>query len=226
MDEKGFVQAVLALTEKWEIAFSPEQAGLCFQHITLMLEWNRRTNLTRITDLEEVLIKHLLDSLIPGRRLPKSGLILDIGTGPGFPGVPLKILHPDLELVLLESNRKKVSFLKVLLAKLQLKKATVIQSRLEDFDPLEDTLGSKPYDVAVMRAVHLNKEYLKIIARRILRPGGIFAWWAGPVAACEEESSLRQKLDTVGPIAFDDEFSYSLPSASKPRRLLLWRKES
>lgn len=223
MEEERFVQATLDLTDRWKIPFTYEQAQLCYQHITLMLDWNRTTNLTRITDFNEILIKHILDSLIPARRLPKEGSILDIGTGPGFPGIPLKILHPALDLVLLESNRKKISFLRVLLSRLPLKNASVLQARLEELDRIDHPLAMKSYDILVMRAVHLDENYLRILSGRILRPGGILAWWAGPCTSSEQPHRLSEK---EGRIILQEEFSYSLPSTSNPRRLILWRKES
>lgn len=224
MDEKAFVQTMLTMTGERGIPFSSEQALICYRHITLMLEWNRSTNLTRITDFNEILIKHLLDSMIPAQWLPKSGLILDIGTGPGFPGIPLKILHPGLDLVLLESSRKKISFLKVLLAGLNLKNVSVLPGRLEEFGRIDHPLATKTYDAAVMRAVHLERGYLKILARHILRPEGIFAWWAGPSARSEQQHGDDCRVEEE--MVFMNEHSYSLPSASQPRRLMLWRNNA
>lgn len=220
MDEKSFIERMLSLTSEWEISFSSDQAEVCYRHVTLMLEWNKKTNLTRITDSNEILVKHLLDSLIPARWLPKSGFFLDIGTGPGFPGIPLKILNPESELVLLESNGKKASFLKVLISKLKLEKVTVMQARLEEIGKIELSPSGRLFDAAVMRAVHLERGYLEILDRFVLKPGAVFGWWAGPLIGSEKEHPVDE-----GSIRFEKEFSYALPLASKARRLLLWRKK-
>jgi 16S rRNA (guanine527-N7)-methyltransferase len=94
-------------------------------------EWNQRFNLTGLKTLDRIVIELFLDSLIPSPCLPDEGLMLDAGSGAGFPGVPLKILHPRIEIRLLESNAKKVIFLRHIVRSLQLKGAQVIQGRIE-----------------------------------------------------------------------------------------------
>ncbi|MHC1725594.1 MAG: 16S rRNA (guanine(527)-N(7))-methyltransferase RsmG [Syntrophobacteraceae bacterium] len=87
--------------------FTDAEANLCTRHVNLMLEWNRRLNLTRIVSHNDIIVKHLLDSIVPAKYLPHSGPALDVGTGAGFPGIPLKIMSPALDFLLLDSNRKK-----------------------------------------------------------------------------------------------------------------------
>jgi 16S rRNA (guanine527-N7)-methyltransferase len=121
-----------------------------------LVEWNRRFNLTAITDREGVLVRHFLDSLSCLKVLPRAELaagarLIDVGTGAGFPGVPLKIACPGLHLTLLEATGKKAAFLEHLVAVLDLRCVTVIHGRAED-------LGRSPshreqYDWAVARAV-------------------------------------------------------------------------
>lgn len=221
MTPEVFERELLRLGETAGLQLSEEQAELCCQHIALMLEWNRRVNLTRITDPYEICVKHLLDSLLPAQWLPREGQALDVGTGPGFPGVPLKILCPDLTTVLLEANHKKVAFLKMLLSRLRLKGLHALQGKWETFPEKPDPLCRKQYTLITMRAVKLQPEHLTELASRILAPGGVFAWWAGPgenlptVAV----SSLRDAS-----MVFHANFSYALPGASRPRQLFLWKK--
>ncbi len=194
------------------------------EHISLMLEWNRHCNLTRITDFREIIEKHLLDSLIPARWLPQAGLAVDIGSGPGFPGIPLKILHPELEMLLLESQRRKASFLKIVLSKLGLQHISVLQARWETLTGRDRPFQKKPFKLAIMRAVKLEPKHLAAAASEILEPDGIFAWWAGPSADLRYDPQ-GGLFENTG-MTFEGRYSYALPSASQPRYLFVWRKRS
>jgi 16S rRNA (guanine527-N7)-methyltransferase len=222
MDEKGFASRLLEAAGNMGLSFSADQALLCSLHVRLMLEWNERTNLTRITSERDILVKHVLDSLIPAQWLPPFGLLLDVGTGPGFPGIPLKILHPELNLVLLEAVRKKASFLTILLHRLGLKNAWALHGRWEGMSRIEHPMASKSFDVIVMRAVRLEKEHVNALAPGMLNSGGILAWWAGPAALGEigQYENLSGRTD----FAFHSVHSYELPGGSGPRHLLLWKK--
>jgi 16S rRNA (guanine527-N7)-methyltransferase len=224
MERKDFIKTLLALTGENGISFSEEQAEACFEHISLMLDWNQRCNLTRITDHREIIEKHLLDSLIPARWLPQAGPAMDIGTGPGFPGIPLKILHPELNMLLLESNRKKASFLKVLLSRLPLEKVQVLESRWEDLVRTGHPLLEHQLKLATMRAVKLEPAHLSRFAAKLLQPGGVFAWWAGPGADLKWQEAHRETLAAAGMI-FEERHDYTLPTLSQQRYLFLWRKE-
>ena len=172
MVNEDFLRTLLALMEEYGIPFSEEQAGICYEHISLMLDWNRRCNLTRITDSREIIEKHLLDSLIPARWLPRAGPAMDIGTGPGFPGIPLKVLHPELEMLLLESNRKKTSFLKVVLSRLSLLNVRVLESRWEELVHADHPLLETPLMLVTMRAVRLGAGSSFTVYRETASAGG------------------------------------------------------
>ena len=222
MGEAAFTERLLALAGELGVPLSPPQAQACYTHFRLMLEWNLRLNLTRITDANDVLVKHFLDSMVPASMLPRSGFALDVGTGPGFPGVPIKILHPDLHMVLLETARKKVSFLKVLLSSLPCDNIWAVQGRWEEFRLIAHPLAKRRYRLITMRAVRLQPEHLEVLAAEVLEPGGVFAWWAGPGAVVKQEA-LTPRLRNTG-LVFEGEHAYSLPSTSLDRRLFIWKK--
>jgi 16S rRNA (guanine527-N7)-methyltransferase len=201
------------------IALSSEQISLCSGHLQIMLEWNPRLNLTRITQPEEVVVKHLLDSIMPAKFLPSSGRSLDIGSGTGFPGIPLKILNPALQMVLLDSSRKKTSFLAAAVAGLGLKNIRAAHGRWEDF--AGDPENSEGFRLITMRAVRLEAEHLSSLASQLLSPGGVFAWWAGP----ESESSSRQIQEAEFSGLQFNQFTYNLPGL-KERSIWTWRKIS
>lgn len=114
-----------------------------------LIEYNKNVNLTRITDLDEVCIKHFLDSILVINLLDfnKINSLIDMGSGAGFPGIPLKILYPHLEVLLVDARKKKLVFIDKLIEKLNLDKTTTLHARLEklSFD--------KKYDLATARAL-------------------------------------------------------------------------
>lgn len=116
----------------------------------LLLEWNQRMNLTAITDPEEVARKHFLDSLGAQAHIQPGQKVIDVGTGAGFPGVPLLILHPDMELTLADSLQKRLTFLDTLLQELDLK-ATLVHGRAEELG--QNRLYRETFDLALSRAV-------------------------------------------------------------------------
>lgn len=118
-----------------------------------LVNWNERFNLTAITDKEKVIVKHFYDSLLAvnTKGWTGDGALVDIGTGAGFPGVPLKIINPKMTVTLIDSTVKKTIFLKNLIARLELNGVEVVQGRVEEIARREEYRGN--YDFAVVRAV-------------------------------------------------------------------------
>ena len=116
----------------------------------LLLEWNEKFNLTAITKEDEILEKHFIDSIYPSKFVDfsKKGRLLDIGSGAGFPAIPLAILFPNIEFSLVESNGKKVSFLNEVRTSLKLNNVFILQSRVEDLKALRGE-----FDFVTARAV-------------------------------------------------------------------------
>ena len=221
MDKEDFTAEILRWTSERNITFSRAQAAACCSHATFMVEWNRRSNLTRITDFREILSKHVLDSIVPGSELPGVGIAVDIGTGAGYPGIPLRILHPGIEMWLVESNRKKISFLKAALARIPLDGVRTLHGRWEEMCVPGGLIPEGGADLVTMRAVRLEAAHLEKLAAFVLRPGGIFAWWGGPGA----ESA--GKLPPEGVLMkFDRAIGYELPGSAQTRRVYTWKRVS
>lgn len=137
------------------LELTPAQSNLFQKYFVELTDWNTRINLTAITECKEIQEKHFLDSLTVSlafpRPIPEGFRLIDVGSGAGFPGIPLKIVFPQIELVLLESTGKKANFLNHLVEILSLQKVQVVNSRAED---LAQSSGYREsFDAVTARAV-------------------------------------------------------------------------
>lgn len=138
-------------------------------HARELLLWNRKMNLTGITDPEDVATKHFIDSIAPTAMIDSRSRILDIGSGGGFPGIPLKILNPTISVALIDASRKKVSFLKHVIRKLKLKNICAQHVRAEDL-VCKSTFAHK-FDIVISRAL-ADLDTLVDLALPLLASGG------------------------------------------------------
>ena len=131
------------------IEISQENAKQFYKYMKLLLEWNEKMNLTAITDPEEIILKHFVDSLTIMPYLSNANTILDVGTGAGFPGLPLKILEDNKEFTLLDSLNKRITFLQNVISELELKNVQAIHGRAEEYISQK----RESYDIVTSRAV-------------------------------------------------------------------------
>ncbi|HGE6025581.1 TPA: 16S rRNA (guanine(527)-N(7))-methyltransferase RsmG [Vibrio cholerae] len=123
-----------ALISKTSLTVTEQQREQLVGYVQLLDKWNKTYNLTSVRDPMEMLVKHILDSLVVSPHLVGERFI-DVGTGPGLPGIPLAIMHPDKEFVLLDSLGKRIRFLKQVIHDLKINNVLPVQSRVEEFDP-------------------------------------------------------------------------------------------
>jgi len=194
------------------IVINSQHCALLAHHAADLLAWNRKMNLTAITEPEDMAIKHYIDSLIPARCIPAGSKLLDIGSGAGFPGIPLKILDPSLSLTMLDSVRKKVSFLQYAISSLSLKDTAAVHGRAEDFG--KQPAYAHAFDAVICRAFSDLGKFAKL-ALPFLKPEGRMIAMKGKISE-EEIAPVREQL------AVDVE-KYNLPVSGAERTLLIMR---
>jgi 16S rRNA (guanine527-N7)-methyltransferase len=193
------------------LRLTAEQLKLLGRHVDLLLKWNKSINLTAITDPAEVAEKHVLDSLALVPVLPQ-GSLLDAGSGGGFPGIPVAIARPDLEVVLVDSVQKKVAFLKNALAELRLPGVKAVAVRLEGNPSREDL---PRVHAAVSRAYAGPKEWLAMAQHYVL-PAGVAICMLGPT---------DEPPERVGELSLYQQLRYQLPVSGAQRRLAIYRHD-
>ncbi len=170
-----------------ELELTPAQLAAFETYARLLREWNERFNLTAITDDEGIQIKHFLDSLSVLKVLPAGPLrLIDVGTGAGFPGLPLKLMRPDLTLTLVEATGKKITFLEAVVGELGLRGVTAVKARAEEIG--QDRAHRERYDWAVARAVAELPVLLEYLLP-LVKVGGRALAQKGATAPAESEAA-------------------------------------
>ncbi len=151
MDKEEFENILKKTSKEINIELKKEQIERFFQYMKLLLEWNEKINLTTITDPKDIILKHFIDSLTIQRYIKENSYLVDVGTGAGFPGIPLKIYRKDIKVVLLDSLNKRINFLNEVCKELELENISAIHSRAEEF--AKNKKYREKFNVVTSRAV-------------------------------------------------------------------------
>ena len=169
MEIKEFKNIINNYSKKINILLNEEQIEKFYKYMNLLIEWNKKINLTAIIEPKEIILKHFIDSLTINKYIKDNSKIADVGTGAGFPGIPLKIIRPDIQLVLVDSLNKRINFLNEVIEQLNLKNIETIHIRIEEFG--QNTKYREKFDYSTARAV-ANLSTLSEYLLPIVKVGG------------------------------------------------------
>ena len=217
MDIKGYI---LSAVKNFKIELSDEQLNQLESYCKLLVSWNERMNLTAITEPKDVAIKHFADSLsvLSFVDVPNGASVIDVGTGAGFPGLVLKIARPDIKLTLLDSLKKRLTFLEDVLNNLGLD-AQLIHSRAEEGGQSIDL--RECYDFAVSRAVAQLNVLCEYCLPYVRLSGSFIAFKGGE--SDEEIKNASKAIQTLGGKK-TDVYKFDLPENSGSRTLVIIEK--
>ena len=208
-------------SESFGIQLTAQQKDQFFEYYRLLVQWNEFMNLTAITEMEEVMEKHFVDSLALSKaaEVEKIETLIDVGTGAGFPGIPLKIAYPHLRVVLLDSLNKRVKFLSTVIETLGLTNIQAVHGRAED--AARQKAYREQFDAAVSRAV-ANMASLSEYCLPFIKVGGVFVpYKSGNIE--EELKDAGKAVKTLGGTIRRVE-KFQLPDTDIERSLVLIEK--
>ena len=159
--------------KRFDIKLNRKQDQLFSTYAIELIKWTQKINITAITDPIDIAVKHFIDSLVPARFISPKAELLDIGSGGGFPGIPLKVLLPNLSVTMIDASRKKISFLKHIIRTLQLVNITALQVRAEELGQLPN--HTNRYDIVISRALSSLDLFVRLALPLISDDGAVLA---------------------------------------------------
>ena len=207
--------------KQWDFVLTDTQFQLFRKYKELLVSWNEKINLTAVTEDKEIQIKHFMDSLSICRVLDpmRYGSLLDLGTGAGFPGIPIKIVWPYIQITLVDSLKKRVGFLNEVIRELDLDGITAVHGRAEEL--AKDSVHREQYDLCVSRAV-ANLSTLSEYCLPFVKKDGYFISYKG--SDVREESDQAKKAIRLLGGRIEKEESFTLPLSDYGRTLIVVKK--
>lgn len=218
MEFEIFSKELESKAKQIEIELTKEQTEKYYNYMNLLLEWNEKINLTAIIEPREIILKHFVDSLTIAKYIKDDEKLIDVGTGAGFPGIPLSIVKENTDIVLLDSLNKRINFLEEVKENLKLENITTIHGRAEEFGKNKNE--REKYDIATSRAVaplNILLEYLL----PLVKVGGKAICMKG--SNIEEIENAKNALEILGGKIEKIE-EITLPNSDIKRNIIIVKK--
>lgn len=221
MELNEFCKEIEEKSSKIDINLDNEICNKLYNYMNLLLEWNEKINLTAITNEKEIILKHFIDSFTINKFINSGDKMLDIGTGAGFPGLPIKIIRPEVDVFLMDSLNKRINFLNEVIESLQLKNIEAFHSRAEEM--AKNNKFREKFDVVTSRAV----AKLNILLEYMLpytKVNGKCLCMKGP--NIEEEIKEAEKALKILGGEIEKIEKIILPDSNIERNIIIIRKKS
>lgn len=216
MEIQEFEEIFKEHTKMLNIDLDKKQIQQFYKYMELLLEWNKKINLTAIKEPKEVIIKHFVDSLTIAKYIPQGVTLVDMGTGAGFPGIPLKIYRNDIKITLVDSLNKRIKFLDEVIEKLKLEGIETKHARAEEFG--KNSKYRETFDIATSRAV-ANLATLSEYLIPLVKVNGKCISMKGPDIEAELQNGKRAIKILGGKISNVD--CFELPNTDIKRTILI-----
>lgn len=219
MKIEEFSKLISSYGKEISIEFSNIKIEKFYKYMNLLIEWNEKINLTAITEPKEIIIKHFIDSLTVLKDIKGKNTLVDVGTGAGFPGIPLKIMDEEIKITLLDSLNKRINFLNEVINQLDLKNIETIHSRVEEAG--KNKKYRERFDIATARAV-ANLATLSEYMLPLVKVGGKSICMKGSEVSEELQNSKKAISILGGEIENIDNFQ--LPKSDMMRNIVIIKK--
>jgi len=216
MNLEEFKNKLVEKLYKINIEITEEQVQQFYNYMNLLIEWNEKINLTAIIEPEDIILKHFVDSLTVAKMIPEGAKVADIGTGAGFPGLPIKILKPDAEVFLIDSLNKRIKFLDEVIRSNNLKNVSAIHARAEEIGHNKEYRGA--CDVVVSRAVAKLNVLLEYMMP-LVKLGGKCICLKGPNVE-EELEEAKNAIEILGG-EIESVENITLPDSDNKRTIIV-----
>ena len=220
MDKKIFFEKMQENSKVLGFNFSVEQLEKFYKYMNLLIEWNEKMNLTAITEPNDIILKHFIDSITINKYIENSVKVVDVGTGAGFPGIPLSIIRPDLQITVVDSLNKRLMFLQEIKKELELKNIDIVHARVEEIG--QNKNYRETFDIATSRAVANLSTLSEYLVPLVKIKGKCVC-----MKASDAEEEIKQAENAVnilgGKIVKVEKFN--LPNSDIGRTIIIINKE-
>ena len=219
MELEEFTKIFNNYLEKLNLTLTEEQIEKFYNYMNLLIEWNKKINLTAIVEPKDIILKHFIDSLTIEKYIKKGETIIDVGTGAGFPGIPLKIAREDLKITLADSLNKRINFLNEVINKLDLKNIETIHTRAEELG--KNKKYREKFDIATSRAVANMSTLSEYLIPFIKVKGRCICMKSSDIDT--ELENAKKAINILG-CKIESKDKFDLPNSDLGRSVIILRK--